>query len=628
MAVDDSGAPPSPAAAALLAEVPKLVRAVSRQLKEKAVKTRTAAFHCLRMLAGSLPGCLAEHAPALVPGVTRALKETTANPLRLEALAFLQLALATHPPAVWQPHCAALVPAVLSLVDDRYYKITAESLRVIAELVRVLRPAPPEAGFKFAPHVPPIFKVVRARLDAQDQDQEVKECAIETMGLTICHLGDACADALPGTLPVLLDRLRNEITRVTAVKTFALLAAAKLDTKLSSPLNGSTVLQAVVTELASFLRKSNKPLRQASLVALDVIVTHHSALLQPADYDEVLSQLPPLLSDADLHVAHLALVLAATVVHHAAALTVPRLGEAVIPRAMELLTSPLLQGYALKSALDFFAALVAHDAPALDFGTVSSKLLQLAGTGAATRSRHTLGVLSQAVAVCATVVPQPAKRAAMVDSFIKQLSQPNGQVMALLCLGEIGQRNDLSARAPLLDAIVAVFDSNSEEFKAAAAYALGNVAAGNLPFYLPQLLKHIEAGKHEYLMLAALKELAVSGAVALAGFAEQMLPCLFAFAERDEEGVRNVAAECVGRLAAAAPGAVLPALESRLGHPSAHVRAVLVNSLRFTLNEPGVHLPAPLVGRFLGALKDQDLKVSVLVWGGEGVALGAVPGYA
>lgn len=620
MAVDEAGAPPSPAAAALLAEVPKLVRAISRQLKEKAVKTRTAAFHCLRMLAGSLPGCLGEHAVALVPGVTRALKETSANPLRLEVLAFLQLALATHHPAVWQPHCATLVPAVLVLVDDRYYKITAESLRVTAELIRVLRPAPPEVGFDFAPHVAPIFAVVRARLDAQDQDQEVKECAIETMGLTICHLGDACAEALPGTMPVLLERLRNEITRITAVKTFALLAAAKLDAKLSSPLNGSTVLQAVVAELASFLRKSNKPLRQASLSALEVIVTHHSASLRPADYDEILSQMPPLLSDADLHVAHLALVLAATVVHRAAALTVPRLGEAVVPRALALLTSPLLQGYALKSALDFFAALVAHNAPALDFGTVSSKLLELAATDAAGRSRHTLGVLSQAVAVCATMVPQPAKRAAMVDAFIKQLGQPSphGQVLALLCLGEIGQRNDLSAHAPLLDAILAVFDSNSEDFKAAAAYALGNVAAGNLPFYLPQLLRHIEKGKHEYLMLAALKELAVSGAVVLAGFAEQMLPCLFVFAEREEEGVRNVAAECVGRLAAAAPGAVLPALEARLAHPSAHVRAVVVNSLRFTLNEPGVHLPAPLVGRFLGALNDQDLKVRGLGEGGGG----------
>ena len=58
----------------------------------------------------------------------RALKDASANPLRIEALAFLQLALSTHPPAVFQPHAATLVPTVLSLVEDRYYKITAEAL--------------------------------------------------------------------------------------------------------------------------------------------------------------------------------------------------------------------------------------------------------------------------------------------------------------------------------------------------------------------------------------------------------------------------------------------------------------------------------------------------------------------
>lgn len=129
MVVDgEGGGAVSPAATALLAELPRLIKALSRQLQEKAVRTRTAAFNCLRQLASSLPGCLGEHASSLVPGVVRALKDASANPLRIEALAFLQLALSTHPPAVFQPHAATLVPTVLSLVEDRYYKITAEAL--------------------------------------------------------------------------------------------------------------------------------------------------------------------------------------------------------------------------------------------------------------------------------------------------------------------------------------------------------------------------------------------------------------------------------------------------------------------------------------------------------------------
>eukprot|EP00967_Tisochrysis_lutea_P001738 scaffold2222_cov28-Tisochrysis_lutea.AAC.4 len=615
MSVDAGiGGAAGPAGAALLVEVPRVVKAISRQLNEKTVKTRTAAFNCLRTLAASLPGCLGEHAPSLIPGVIKALKDASANPLRIEALSFLQLALSTHAPAVWQPHVATLVPTVLALVDDRYYKITAEALRVTSEIVRVLRPNPPESSFDFAPYVAPIFGAVRARLEAQDQDQEVKECAIEAMGLTICHLADACADFLPSTMPVLIERLRNEITRITAVKTFALLAAAKVDVRLNSPLDSGTVLQAVVAELASFLRKSNKPLRQASLQALKVIVTCHTASLTPADYDAVLGEMPPLLTDADLHVAHLTLVLATAVVQRSPTTVVPKLADTIVPKALLLMSSGLLQGYALRSLLDFFAALVSQDTPPLDFGGLTSRLLELTSSEAVARSRHALGILSQAVAVCAAHSPQPPQRSGMVENFISQLQggkiAAHGKVFALLCIGEIGQRADLSQHAPLLEAIVRVFDDNSEEFKSAAAFALGNVAAGNLPFYLPQLLSHTEAGKHEYLMLAALKELTVSSTAKLAAFAEQMLPCFFGFAEREEEGVRNVAAECVGRLAAAAPAVVLPALEARLAAPSPLARAVAVTSLRFTLNEPGVILPSSVAKKFLDAIRDEDLKVS------------------
>ena len=48
--------------------------------------------------------------------------------------------------------------------------------------------------------------------------QEVKECAIYCMGLVIAILGDHLKSELGICLPILLERLRNEITRLTAVK--------------------------------------------------------------------------------------------------------------------------------------------------------------------------------------------------------------------------------------------------------------------------------------------------------------------------------------------------------------------------------------------------------------------------
>jgi len=222
------------------------------------------------------------------------------------------------------------------------------------------------------------------------------------------------------------------------------------------------------------------------------------------------------------------------------------------------------------------------------------------------------------VAVCCTHAPDATLRSAMVERFSGELARLDGPpqpcVLALLCLGEIGRANDLSGHAPLLDAVMAGFGSPSEEVKAAAAFALGNVAAGNLQHYLPTLLKHIHSSAHEYLVLHALKELIGSGQATLRGYVEQMLPRLFEFAERDEEGVRNVVAECLGKLAAVAPDAVVPALEARLSHASALTRAAVVNSLRFTLTEfaSGAPIPAVLLGalrQFLATLEDADLKV-------------------
>ena len=70
-------------------------------------------------------------------------------------------------------------------------------------------------------------------------------------------------------------------------------------------------------------------------------------------------------------------------------------------------------------------------------------------------------------------------------------------MLALLCLGEIGQKNDLSSHTSLVDAVMSAFASTSEEVKAAASFALGNISAGNLPFHLPNLLREINSSNHE-----------------------------------------------------------------------------------------------------------------------------------
>ena len=612
MAVDDAGAT---AAALLLAEVPRVVKAAVRQLKEKSQKTRVAAFHCVRQLASTLPGCLEAHAASVVPGIAKALADVSSNTLRIEALTFLRLCLATHKPSTFQPHVATVLPSVLALADDRYYKTVAEALRVCTELVCILRPNPPDKSFAYDAHVNKLYAVVEKRLQAQDQDQEVKECAIVCMGAIVTRLADHPAVQLPTILPLLLERMRNEITRITAVKTFAAIAVAKLDVKLTTALHtGQTLLQSTIAELCTFLRKSNRPLRQASLSTLNVLLLHHAKTLADDDVAAVVSELAALVTDADLHVAHLALVLGRTVVAQRSKQMAGPLREVLLPKVLLLLQSSLLQGVALRSLLAFFAELVAHDLSGLTLETITAELLALpAKAKASDVPRHSLAAVSQAIAACCEGAP--AKSVAMVDRFVGQLSSgsaPNA-AFALFCLGEIGKRTDLSSHSSLLATVTNAFTSEDEDTRSAASFALGSIAAGNLGAYVPHLLAQVDASEHDYLMLHAFKEMLGAGGGALAGFATQLLPKLLAFAERDEEGVRNVVAECLGRLCAVAPAVVVPQLEALLPSPSAATRSTVIGCIRCAVTELGTGplpppLPASLLG-FLLTLKDTDLRV-------------------
>ena len=75
----------------LQAAVPDLVKAVHKQMKEKSVKTRQSCYALLTELVLVLPGALANHIPALIPGIQFSLgeKQSSSN-MKIDTLAFIQ----------------------------------------------------------------------------------------------------------------------------------------------------------------------------------------------------------------------------------------------------------------------------------------------------------------------------------------------------------------------------------------------------------------------------------------------------------------------------------------------------------------------------------------------------------
>ena len=76
---------------------------------------------------------------------------------------------------------------MFTCATDRYFKITAEALRVLAAVAKTIATAD---GFDASSFIPELYKVTLDRLSAQDQDAEVKQCAISGMADIIAVLGD------------------------------------------------------------------------------------------------------------------------------------------------------------------------------------------------------------------------------------------------------------------------------------------------------------------------------------------------------------------------------------------------------------------------------------------------------
>ncbi|KAI4375458.1 hypothetical protein MLD38_013325 [Melastoma candidum] len=370
------------------------------------------------------------------------------------------------------------------------------------------------------------------------------------MGLVISTFGDNLREQLPACLPLLVDRMGNEIIRLTAVKAFAVIATSPLKVHLSC------VLDHVIAELTAFLRKANRALRQATLGTLNSLISAYGDSIDSSAYEK-LSNFISACTGTLLHLdgdnrssRNFGLAVA----------------ERVLPQALTLIKSSLLQRQGLSPLQNFFAALVYSANSSFD------SLLE--------------SLLSSAK-------PYPQSGA-----IVKQALYSIAQCVAVLCLAAGDQK--CSSTMKMLTDILRDDTSTNSEIKSAASYALGNIAVGNLTKYLPFILDQIDnQQKKQYLLLHSLKEVIlirikfiVQHSVDKAEFddasVDKILKLLFNHCESEEEGVRNVVAECLGKLSLIEPMKLVPALKVWTTSAAGFTRSTVVTAVKYSMMErPG-----------------------------------------
>ncbi|KAF2718926.1 TIP120-domain-containing protein [Polychaeton citri CBS 116435] len=561
---------------------PEIVKASAKLLKSSTIPTKQAIVSLLKDLIIAQHGGLTEHADVAIDPVVETMKSSgtgvasnvAVNSLRVEVLGLLRVLAEMHSSSILQPHLPKIIPELVAAARDRYAKVSGEAFYTIEAYVKALTP-PRSAASKGqnAHYLSQLYTIITERISAQDADTEVRQKAVRTLGLLIGRTSGTAGSSLLtqderyGGQQLLLERLRNELTRlacVRAVDTVAVLSQSKKDYK-------PDFVGDVSLELGAQLRKASRTLRGASLSALRMLATNQASL--ECMGDEIVSQLIemllPLLKPEDLHMMGPALVVLAAFSRYKPDLVH---SAPITANICEIVSSPLSG-----AALDALVTCVEAMGKAGVGKDLMSSLLKLGVQGNIEVTGQVIGTL---------LVSGDEDLGITLDDFVKELQTQPGDAnrcLALSVLGEAGLR--MGTTSPLQpETFTSWFAEASEKVKLAAAVALGRAGAGNVKSYLPKILEAMSQGK-QYLLLHSVKEILQHSTAEedIKPYTKVLWENIISSGQAEDNKV--VGAECIGRLAIIDPGTYLPQLQNFLRNPNSSIRGMVIAALRYTFSD-------------------------------------------
>lgn len=616
----------------LIAVIPACISQLNKQMRSKAAKTRQGALTLLRTLSECIPQHVEPNLPQVKDELLRAMKESNSS-MRLDSLVFIRhLAEYFLTATTFQQLAPELCPLFLTCCSDTYYKSIAQALRAIGAFVYTLRPSPDAVSSELKVMLP-VYEVLKSKLLATDIDQEVKESALECLGHLVACTGDL-PDFQPGIqdcLPSFVERIKNEVTRTTAIKALRTMCISKVQIAAVG-----SILPAVGGTLSQYLSQNSRSFRQQCLDALVHLIKKYGGGMPSETIMQILGDMVPFITDTDLYITDLCVQIAVQVLATSTRMA-PQVIERCVPAVLTVCRSPLLQGSALDSILNFLSR-VAHHREHCPFEKLRQELSNTSfiATAQAQAQRHVIGTLAKGLAAVTTSSASDVQKAAVqhfLESVKKTSGNPAPEVMhqcelSLLALGETGKYVDLSGVPGFCDVLLRQLESQQDEIRLAAALALGYATVGAMGTLLKVVIDNVqqagaEAQKKQYLLLTSLREVIAIGVAERHGsrtLAEHLkphvprvLPILQQYADSQEESMRNVVSESLGHLLTVDQDAVMQALTVLLSHrdrESWRTRAAAVAAVRFAAaKQCQASAVLPLKEALLTCLGDEELQV-------------------
>lgn len=610
---------------------PQLIKAATKLLKGKQTASKQATVTLLDELISVQNGGLAEHFDQVMQPIIDATKEgstagasstsvtlsgsaasATATTLRVVVLVFLSDIAKTHSSSTFQPYLSKIVSGVIAAVQDRFYKVSSEAIKTAEELVKAI--TPPRARLtsqKYKPELHKLYEVIMGRTAANDADAEVRQKAIQALGTLLSRTSVSDGQSLipaekrHAGLNLILERLRNETTRLASVRAIDnvaahAVAAGTLDPEWTRP---------VALELCGQLRKSNRALRGSSVQALQHLILSPATKghLHVDTVKGIVTAILPVITANDSHLLGPALnVLARLQEDNPDLINTPALIEGLCSLLKKSIT-----GSALESLIHLVTA-VGHAGMAKP---LMGGVLEVGVAGDPAVVGKVAGAL---------FVSSHGNAGVTIDGFIKELTTASKltppdtarQSLALAILGEIGLR--LGHASPIQpELFLQQFHDEPDKVSMSAAVALGRAGAGNVPVFLPIILAAIgKQGNQQYLLLQSIREILhqfseSSSSTDISDYETKIWDLLFAASQSEDN--KAICAECIGRLAIIGPKRYIPKLQELVQHQSPRYRAVAVQAVRYTLPDSeeafDAVLKTVLFDMILTVLQDKDMEI-------------------
>jgi cullin-associated NEDD8-dissociated protein 1 len=619
--------PPSGPRADLARLTPSIIKVITKQLKGKTIPTKQAVISLLDDIVSVQHGGLAEYLDQVIGPIIDAIQPSgsthvsanlsshagsssaTPSTLRITALGVISDIAKTHSSTILQPYLTKIVDGVTSAANNRYYKISSEAIRTVEELVKTITPPRSRnAASKYKAELDKLYTVILDRSSAQDADAEVRQRAIHALGVLVSRTSTSegssllSEDKVKAALEILQERLKNETTRLAAVRAIENVARfAKSPGQLEKQW-----IQDVALELSAQLRKANRSLRGSSIIALRNLALSPATKgqLEPGTIQGIVADLMPIITNSDTHLLGPTLIILAKLV--------PEHPELVVTDEMITALSDLLKqhyaGIVLDQLLLFVSSIGENGAGQ---GLMQGLLKDVSVAGDSPVVGKVIGTL---------LVTGGESVGVKLDSFVTELytSAKSGDEarvsLALAVLGEAGKRLGTSSTLKP-DLFLDQFHDEPDKVSLSAAVALGQAGSGNVPEFLPVILKTMQKGGNtQYLLIQSVKEIlqAISAqSTDLRNYAPAIWEELLKASDNADNKV--VCAECVGRLVTLDPAVFVPRLQALLEDKSLGIRGMAVQAVRYTLPESDEVLDAMLrdvlISMLLTILQDSDMDI-------------------